>query len=90
MRRDKSVRKPELRYQILRLMRDNPQEVSNVHEIADMLDKGTARYRVNWRVISQVLRIMSPAVNCIEPSVYELKPEAYHGPLIRFVSKNGA
>jgi hypothetical protein len=90
MRRDKSVRKPELRYQILRLMRDNPQKVWNVHEIADMLDKSNARYRVNWRVISQILRILSSAVNCIEPSVYELKPEAYEGPLLRFVTKNGA
>ncbi len=89
MRRDKSVRKPELRYQILRLMRDHPKDVWNVHEIADMMDKSNNRYRVNWRVISQVIKALS-VVERVEPSVYRLKPEGYTGPLLRFVVRNGS
>jgi len=94
MRSDKSVRRPELRYQMLRLMRDHPQEVWNIHEISDLLDKSLNRYRVNWRILCQVLRVLksekdSP-IEQIEQGVYRLKAEAYQGPLLRFVSRNGS
>ena len=90
LKTDKSVRKPELRYAILRLMRDHPVEQWNVKELARMLDQSYTRWRVNSAVVSQLLRTMKTSVERIEPCVYKLKPEAYHGPLMRFITKSGA
>jgi len=55
-----------------------------------MLDQSYTRWRVNAAVVAQLLRTMKTSVQRIEPCVYELKPEAKTGPLMRFVVRTGA
>ena len=71
-------------------MRDHPLEQWNVKELARMLDQSYTRWRVNAAVVAQLLRTMKTSVQRIEPCVYELKPEAKTGPLMRFVVRTGA
>lgn len=80
----KRSKRAELRYNIVRLMRDNPQITEwTPQDLADWLDKSLMRYRVNTNIISQHLRILQnyDGVKQLKKGLWSLNPKMFSEPL---------
>ena len=80
-------KKAEIRYNLLRLMRDNPRKTWTVADLADWLDKSMQRNPVSSQSVVMHLRMMSSAVLRREDGRYELRPEAREQPLVKFLPR---
>ena len=84
----KSRRKrAELWMTVLRVLRDHPRKIWNVKELASWIDNSVHRHTVTSASVSNMLRMMKPAVKKLSPGVYQFRDEARERPLINYIPK---
>jgi hypothetical protein len=80
-------KRAELWITVLRVLRDHPQNIWNVKELATWIDNTVHRHTVTAASVSNMLRMMKPAVKKLSPGVYQFRDEARGRPLINYIPK---
>ena len=80
-------KRAELWLTVLRVLRDHPRKIWSVSELASWLDNTLHRHTVTSASVSNMLRMMKPAVEKMSAGVYQFRDEARGKPLINYIPK---